>query len=141
MSKLLDALISQRKQEALDYAVYLAKIVELTKQMQSGAGGVAYPKLLDTSAKRALYDNFGKIEPFALQVDQAVRAAGQDDWRGNPFKVKKVREAIKIAVEMYKGQGGTGAVPMKESYKGKSIAPEDELVAEILELVKNQHEY
>jgi hypothetical protein len=30
---------------------------------------------------------------------------------------------------------------MKESYKGKSIAPEDELVEEILELVKNQHEY
>jgi type I restriction enzyme R subunit len=141
MSKLLDALIAQRKQQALDYAVYLAKIVELTKQVQSGAGGAAYPKLLDTSAKRALYDNFGKIEPFALQVDQAVRAAGQDDWRGNPFKVKKVREAIKIAVEMYKGQGGTGAVPMKESYKRKSIAPEDELVAEILELVKNQHEY
>lgn len=74
-------------------------------------------------------------------MDQAVRAAGQDDWRGNPFKVKKVREAIRISVEMYKGQGCTSPAPMKESYKGKSIAPEDELVEEILELVKNQHEY
>ena len=141
MSKLLDALIAQRKHEALDYAAYLAKIVELTKQVQSGLGGAAYPKLLDTSAKRALYDNFGKIEAFALQVDQAVRAASQDDWRSNPFKVKKLRGAIKIAVEMYKKQGGISPAPMKESYKGKSIAPEDELVEEILELVKNQHAY
>ena len=33
MSELLDALILQRKQEALDYKTYLAKIVELTKKV------------------------------------------------------------------------------------------------------------
>ena len=128
MSKLLDALIAQRKQQALDYAAYLAKIVELTKQVQSGPGAAAYPQSLDTSAKRTLYDNFGNTEAFALQVDQAVRAANQHDWRSNPFKVKKLRGAIKIAVEMYKIQGGTSPAPLKESYPGKRIAPEDELV-------------
>jgi hypothetical protein len=42
---------------------------------------------------------------------------------------------------MYKKQGGTCPEPMKEAYEGKSQAPEDELADEILELVKNQHEY
>ena len=141
MSELLDALIVQRKAAALDYAAYLAKIVELTKLAKNGPGGAAYPKSLDTPARRALYDNFGKIEPFALFVDQAVRAASQDDWRSNPFKVKKIRGAIKIAVEMYLKQGGASAASLKESYGGKSIEPEDELAGEILELVKNQNEY
>lgn len=101
MSELLYALIAQRKQGALEYAAYLAKIVELTKLAQNGPGGAAYPKSLDTLAKRALHDNFGKIEEFAVFVDQVVRGAGQDDWRSNPFKVKKIRGAIKIAVEMF----------------------------------------
>jgi len=39
MSELLDALIAQRKAAALDYAAYLAKIVELTKQAKNGPGG------------------------------------------------------------------------------------------------------
>jgi type I restriction enzyme R subunit len=141
MSELLDALIAQRKQEALDYAAYLAKIVELTKQVMDGPSVAAYPKTVDTSAKRALYDNFVKNEAFVAFVDRAVRAAGQDDWRSNPFKVKKVRGAIEIAVEMYKKQSGTSAAPITESPGKKSIKPEDEFVDEILELVKNQHEY
>ena len=141
MSELLDALIAQRKQEALDYAAYLAKIVELTKRVMDGPNVAAYPKSVDTSAKRALYDNFVKNEAFVAFVDRAVREAGQDDWRGNPFKVKKVRGAIEIAVEMYKKQGSTPAVPIAESHGKKSIKPEDEFVDEILELVKNQHEY
>jgi type I restriction enzyme, R subunit len=96
---------------------------------------------MNTRARRALYDNFGKNEALVLFVDQAVREASQDDWRSNPFKVKKLKGAIEIAVEMYKQQGGTGAVPLKESHKGKTSGAEDELVEEILELVKNQHEY
>jgi type I restriction enzyme R subunit len=141
MSELLDALIAQRKAAALDYAAYLAKIVELTKQAKNGPGGAAHPKSLDTPARQALYDNFGKIEAFTLFVDQAVRAASQDDWRSNPFKVKKIRGAIKIAVEMYMKQGGVSVASLKESYGGKNIEPEDELADEILELVKKQNEY
>ena len=141
MSELLDALIAQRKQDALDYTAYLAKIVELTKQVKNGPGGAAYPKSLNSPARRALYDNLGKIEAFAVYVDDAVRSFRQDDWRSNIFKVRKLRGAIKTAVEMYKTQGSSLPAPMKESYQGKSIAPEAELVEEILDLVKNQNEY
>jgi type I restriction enzyme R subunit len=66
MSELLDALIALRKQAALDYAAYLAKIVELTKLAKNGPGGAAYPKSLNTPAKKALYDNLGKNEALAL---------------------------------------------------------------------------
>jgi len=117
MSQLLDALIKQRRQEALDYREYLERIVELTKKVKNPATAYSYPPALDTPAKRALYDNLDKKEALAIAVDRAVRERRQDDWRSNLFKVKKVRLAIKEALQ------------------------KDELVETILELVKNQNEY
>ena len=118
MSELLDALIQQRKQDALNYREYLEKIVELTKKVKNPAVGESYPKELNTPAKRALYDNLGKDEALALAVDGAVRASRQDDWRENFFKVRKVKFAIKDVLK----DDGT-------------------LTEQVLELVKNQHEY
>ena len=149
MSELLDALIEQRKKEALDYQRYLEKIVELTKKVKDPAAGESYPKWLNTPAKRALYDNLRKNEALAIAVDSAVRASRQDDWRGNPIKIKKVRLAIKDVLLKSKGQESkargdvtTGIVREKPgSYGKKSEESIDELVDRILELVKNQNEY
>ncbi len=47
MSQLLDALIRQRRQEALDYQKYLERIVELTRQIKDPTAGGAYPKALE----------------------------------------------------------------------------------------------
>jgi len=118
MSELLDALIAQRKQEALDYQEYLEKIVELTKKAKNPTAGGSYPQGLSTPAKRALYDNLGKNQALALEVDKAVLASRQDEWRGNPFKIKMLRRAIKA-----------------------SLGDDEALTERILELVKNQHEY
>ena len=74
MSELLDALIEQRRQEALDYQKYLDEIVELARQVKNPTTGQAYPKSLDTPAKRALFDNLNQDEALALAVDGAVRA-------------------------------------------------------------------
>nr|MBU1329006.1 HsdR family type I site-specific deoxyribonuclease [Candidatus Omnitrophota bacterium] len=118
MSELLDALIEQRKKEALDYQEYLAKIVELTRRAKNPSTGSVYPTALDTAAERALYDNLGKDEARALDVHHAIHENRQDDWRSNPFKVKKIKLAI------------------------KSVLQDDgELTEKTLELVKNQHEY
>ena len=141
MSELLDALIAQRRAGALNYQQYLAKIVELARKLKDPTAGGAYPMTMNTPARRALYDNLGKNEALVLQVDQAVQAASQDDWRSNPFKVKKLRGAIKIALQMHQPQAATSVVPFKESYKGKSGDPEDALADEVLNLVKNQSEY
>ena len=118
MSELLDALIAQRRQEALDYQTYLEHVVELARQVTNPATGQTYPKSLDTPAKRALFDNLDHNESLALDVHGAVRANRQDDWRSNNFKVKRVRLAIKAAL------GGN-----------------DSLTEQILQIVTNQHEY
>jgi type I restriction enzyme R subunit len=51
---------------------------------------------MNTPARRALYDNLGKNEALALQVDQAVHAASQDDWRSILW-VAKTSSAHQVA--------------------------------------------
>jgi len=117
MSELLDALIEQRKKEALEYQEYLAKIVELTRKAKNPSTGYVYPTAMDTAARRALYDNLGQDEALALRVDYAINENRQDDWRTNNFKVKKVRLAI------------------------KSVLSDEELTDKTLDLAIKQHEY
>ena len=118
MSALLDALIEQRKTDALDYKEYLAKVVELTTQVKNPAHASAYPAALRTAERRALYDNLGKDEALAIAVDSAVLRERQDDWRSSPVKTKKVKIGIKAA-----------------------LSGDEALAEQVLELVKNQHEY
>ncbi len=118
MSELLDGLILQRRQAALDYQVYLAKIVELTRKIKNPGMGNDYPKSVNTSGKRSLYDNLGKDERLVLALDSAIRDSSQDEWRANPFKVKRVRNAIKNA-----------------------LSDDEKLTDQVIELVKKQNEY
>jgi type I restriction enzyme R subunit len=117
MSELLDTLIQERKAQALEYEAYLATIVELTRQVQSPASSTSYPKSLDTSAKRALYDNLGKDEQLAVSIDTEIRSTKKDGWRGNRIKEREVRYVIRKHV------------------------PDEAEVERIFELVKNQSGY
>jgi type I restriction enzyme R subunit len=136
MSALLDALIEQRRKEALDYQEYLRRIVELTKQVTNPEASGAYPATMNTRGRRALYDNLGKDEALALAVDTAVRASRQDDWRSNPFKIKRVRNAIRAALE------SPGVVRERPaSYRADPPETLEEQIERILLLVKNQDEY
>jgi type I restriction enzyme R subunit len=98
MSELLDALIAQRKEGALAYKNYLAKVVELTRQAKAGPNAGGYPASLNSKARRALFDNLDRSEDLAIRVDQAVRTSMQDDWRSNTMKTKRVRQAIAAAL-------------------------------------------
>jgi len=157
MSELLDALIEQRRKGAVEYEQYLSKIADLTKRATTPGGGSGYSAALDTPAKRALYDNLGRDEARAVAVDRAVRASRQDDWRGNPLKVRKVRIAIKAALDMpqlgatprqtkesgatysvHPAEGGTGAAAFYSTGAEEDI---DAVAERMLDLVKNQHEY
>ena len=108
MSDLLDALILQRKQEALDYKEYLAKIVELTKQISRPETGASYPSNINSPALRALYDNLDNIEAWisaegesrdreeaALDLDLEIRGKKKADWRGHKIKEREVRGVIR----------------------------------------------
>ena len=136
MSKLLDALIAERKRQALDYKAYLAKVVKLAKRAHD-PDSARYPHTIDSAALRALFDNLRDwpglasllaesyvaesgptaAEIAALRLDAAIRSAKMDDWRGNRFKERKVRNAI------------------------KSVLLDDDLVDRLFEIVKAQHEY
>jgi type I restriction enzyme R subunit len=132
MSRLLEALIEQRRQDALSYEAYLEKIVDLTRKAKAGPMGAGYPTGIDTPARRSLYDNLGRDEGRALAVDAAVRAAVQDDWRGSTMKTRRVRNAI--AAALVEPTGGADA-PEPDA------AAQAARVDALLELVKHQHGY
>jgi len=118
MSKLLDALIEQRRKGVLSYKDYLEKIADLTRQAaQPGNKPGGYPSTLETAAQKALFNNLGQDEAQALAVDAAIRASLQDGWRDNGMKIKRVKNAI------------------------RAILQDEELAEQILELAKNQHDY
>jgi len=106
MSELLDALILQRKKEALDYKVYLARIVELTKRVSKPESQSSYPATINSPARRALYDNLDQNEQLAVQIDTAIRAVKKADFRGNRFKEREVRNAIKSVLGDHDDRAG-----------------------------------
>jgi type I restriction enzyme R subunit len=138
MSELLDSLIEQRRREALDYRAYLGRIVELTRQVSKPESQTPYPAAINTGALRALYDNLevdvtpvgepsthyrfdrasGARETLAVTLDQAIRAVKKADWRGNRFKEREVRNAIR-----------------------DKLGEDDERIEQIFEIVKAQREY
>ena len=141
MSELLDTLIEQRRKEAMDYQEYLRRIVELTKKAANPEVGGAYPAPMNTPGKRALYDNLDKDETLALSVDAAIRSSRQDDWRNNPFKIKKVRNAIRARLELTAEQAG---VVVREPLAVHGPQPTETLedrTERILSLVKKHDEY
>ncbi len=95
MSELLDTLIQQRQHQAQEYEHYLARIIELAKQVQNPTGLTAYPKALNTRAKRALYDNLGKNEQLAITLDAKIQHTKKDGWRGNRIKEREVRYSMR----------------------------------------------
>ena len=138
MSKLLDALIRRRKQEAIDYKEYLARIVELTRKVSRPETESSYPAGIDTAALRSLFDNLEEAqvsavgnppdrygaEPAmdirvakALAIDRAIRSVKKADWRGNRFKEREVRNAIRSELD------------------------DDSSVGRIFEIVKAQSDY
>src|SRR5437867_8507826 len=74
MSNVLDSLIQTRKREALDYKLYLKKLADLSVQVQSGGDAASYPKAIENSALRALFDNLDHNENLAVEVDKAIRS-------------------------------------------------------------------
>lgn len=119
MSELLDALIEERRQQALDYKEYLKQVKELSLQI-TNPGGIdpsAYPATVDSPAKKALFDNFEADEEWVEKVDKAIRTSKKADWVGNRQKEREVAGAI---------------------YR---VIGDDDRIGEIMELAENQREY
>jgi len=118
MSKLLDALIEQRRKGVVSYKEYLEKIAKLTQEVtRPGGGPGGYPATVKTGAQRALYNNLGQDAVLALSVDSAIMGSLQNDWKTSTIKTKKVRIAI------------------------LAVLHKDALTDQMVELAKHQHDY
>jgi type I restriction enzyme R subunit len=95
MSELLDAIIEERRQAAIDYEAYLAKLLEAAKQLGNKEADTKYPEWATNGAKKALVDFFFPDDHFAIEVDTIVRHTKPDAWLGNAMKERLVKNAIK----------------------------------------------
>lgn len=103
MSKLLEELIHQRKQGAMDYRAYLSGIETLSAQVND-PNTHTYSARINTSALRALFDNLGdahaeRREEMALAIDAVIRSTKKHDWRGTHAKKMEVRNAIAKVID------------------------------------------
>jgi type I restriction enzyme, R subunit len=118
MSQLLNALIEQRRQGALDYKQYLERLIAQAQQLGKGESGTPYPVWADNGAKRALVDFGFPDEKIAIEVDRAIMHSKPDQWIGNRLKERRVKRAL------------------------LGVLPEDyDRLDELFELVKARHEY
>ncbi len=121
MSELLTELIQDRKQKALEYEAYLQKIVAYTRELKGNEG--SYPASIQNNAQKALYDWLGEETEIALALDEQIRYNRKDGWIGHPLKEKALKKIMKKALRDF----------------GYDLDKED--IEELLELVKQQHEY
>ena len=135
MSKLLSEIIKERKANAINYEEYLKKIAELAKKVNEGKSDET-PEILITIAQRALYNNLGKNEDLAMQIDKAVKKSKRDDWRGHFAKENEIKASIYKQLKSYQ----------KET--GKDIANEppepygiENKVEYIFKIIREQKEY
>ncbi|WP_455423688.1 hypothetical protein [Chloracidobacterium validum] len=93
MSKLLAEIIAARKSKAIEYEAYLKRIAELVKKVEGGqAEGT--PETLDTPGKRALYNNLAQNVDLALRIDDTVKNARPDGWRGVQSREQVIKSAL-----------------------------------------------
>lgn len=118
MSQLLDAILEERRQGALEYQQYLAKLLEHATKLGKGESDTRYPAWANNGARRALIDFFDQSPELADVVDTTVLHAKPDSWVGNAIKEKSVKRAL-----------------------ARALPDGFDRLDELFELVKARHEY
>ncbi len=108
MSALLDEIIRLRREKAIEYEDYLARIADVVKKVSIGKADDT-PAQLKTSGQLALYNNLKDHvaadvaqEPKApygngtqaLELDYSIKAKRPDGWRGVVAKEQMVKQAM-----------------------------------------------
>ncbi len=95
MSKILDNLIDQRKQDKISYAEYLQQVSDLARKVKQ-IGVLDYPTSIAKHKElRALYDNLGKNEEIAKKLHQDILTNKPHNYKDNSMKIRKVKQVIK----------------------------------------------
>lgn len=118
MSQLLDAILEERRRDALEYKEYLAKLLEHAAKLGKGESDSKYPEWADNGARRALVDFFHPSTELAVEVDTVIWHTKPDSWVGNPLKEKRVKRVL-----------------------AQTLPTDFDRLDELFELVKARHEY
>ncbi len=95
MSTLLMELIEERKKGVIEYKELLEQYVKLANSVVKPEDNGTYPQSIkSSSALRAIYDNFGENEEFALNIHNAVLSTKQEGFRGDLVKERRIKRAI-----------------------------------------------
>ncbi len=95
MSAILEQLIIDRKKGVIKYAELLDTYVELAKNATKPEDNTHYPESIRShGGLRALYDNCGEDEAYALKLHKAIIKAKQDGFRNNPVKENRIKQAL-----------------------------------------------
>ena len=85
-----------RRNKAVDYKLYLEELRELsTRVVKPDTSQSNYPATMNTSAKRALYDNLANNEELVEKIDEAIMQTKKADWIGDRFKERELANAIR----------------------------------------------
>jgi len=112
MSALLDEIIRLRKDKAIEYEEYLARIAEVAKKVCAGKADDT-PQQVKTAGQLALYNNLkdhvvtdtaqqleapwsdaNKALDTAMLLDAAIKTQRPDGWRGVVAKEQMVKQAM-----------------------------------------------
>lgn len=121
MSVLLEELVRRRKESAHNYEELLKEYEALAKKLYPQTSD-QYPTTINTSGKRALYDNLEKNEALAEELYAILNDARPDGWVGVTIKERMVRNAVREPLAKY---GIT----------------DEETISKLLELIANQQEF
>jgi type I restriction enzyme, R subunit len=100
MSDLLEALIEERRRQAIDYQEYLERIQALARQVVK-PDVHDYPTSMDSPAKRALFDNLDGNETLAINIDATIRTTKKANWIGDRIKEREIRFAVEEELGTY----------------------------------------
>lgn len=122
MSFLLNALIVKRRNKAIEYNEYLRQMALLANRVDRKDRSDVPPNI-KTDAQNVLYNNLGKNEQLALEIDEMVQNNKNDNFRGDEVKERLLMGYI------YK------------LLKSKGLLHSDEEVMRIYKIIENQAEY
>ena len=109
MSKLLDDLIKQRRDDTESYGEFLRKAEEMVKQMVGQSRAGAYPSVLNGHALAVvLFNNLASIPvssfncpddddekaSLALEIERAMRENAPAGWKGDDIRENQVLNAL-----------------------------------------------
>jgi type I restriction enzyme R subunit len=96
MSALLDAIIEQRRQEAIDYDQYLQALIDHAKTVGAQESESKYPEWAKTRGQRAVVDFFdaSELADLAIIVDETVKREKEHNWAGNRMRERALTNAL-----------------------------------------------